>query len=163
MSTVTAALDANRSAVEALKQVAGGCTATWTTPRAPGKWSPAQVVEHIALSLEASADEVAGRPSNFPSLPRIMHPLTRIFMRRVVKTGKFIKAKTNAAMDPATGPATPDSGITRLDAAWHSLEAACRAAPGDTVTSGVFGRVPLADYLIFQQRHTQHHTAQMTW
>ena len=36
-------------------------------PRAPGKWSPSQIIEHVARSLEESANMAAGRPSKFPS------------------------------------------------------------------------------------------------
>jgi len=51
----------------------------------------------------------------------------------------------------------------RLDAAWRTLSAACAAAPSDEVTSMVFGRVRLVDYVRFQEYHTRHHHGQMTW
>jgi hypothetical protein len=41
-----------------------------------------------------------------------------------------------------------------------STEAAMR---GDEIISIVFGRVRLADYVRFQERHTRHHLGQMTW
>ncbi len=163
MTSPADALAATRVAVDDLKRVAAGCSGTWTTARAPGKWSPSRVVEHIALSLESSADEIAGRPSRFPRVPAIVRPLARMFMRRVIRTGRFIKARTNPAMDPPSGPASPGEGQARLDGAFRALDEACRHAADDTVDSRVFGKVDLADYLTFQRHHVIHHTAQMTW
>src|SRR6266566_339156 len=60
MANVNDALAANRDAVLDLVAAAERSAATWTTPRAPGKWSPSQVVEHVARSLEGSAKLFSG-------------------------------------------------------------------------------------------------------
>ena len=52
MADVNDVLAANRAAVLDLVAAAERSAATWTTPRAPGKWSPSQVVEHVAGGLE---------------------------------------------------------------------------------------------------------------
>ena len=63
MADINTALAASKDAIDQL-MVAGERTATaWTAPRAPGKWSPSQIVEHVARSLEESANMAAGRPS----------------------------------------------------------------------------------------------------
>jgi hypothetical protein len=54
MADVNDVLAANRAAVIDVVVAAERSAATWTTPRAPGKWSPSQVVEHVARSLEES-------------------------------------------------------------------------------------------------------------
>ena len=65
MVDINTALAASKDAIDQL-MVAGERTATaWTAPRAPGKWSPSQIVEHVARSLEKSANMAAGRPSNY--------------------------------------------------------------------------------------------------
>ena len=52
MADISTALDASKDAMEQLI-IAGERTKTaWTSPRAPGKWSPSQIVEHVARSLE---------------------------------------------------------------------------------------------------------------
>src|SRR3954471_10773526 len=166
MPAVDDSLAATRSAVDEMIRTASNCSATWSTPRAPGKWSPALVVEHVAISLEASANDIAGRPSRLPKIPALLHPIVRLALfNRVVKTGKFPKAKTNADMVPSTGPATPAEAATRLNAAWKALAAACAdAAPrGDRISSKTFGSVSLSDYVRFQEKHTRHHHKQMTW
>jgi hypothetical protein len=157
-------LAAIRDAVEEMIQTSSASSATWSTPRAPGKWSPSLVVEHVARALEASADDIAGRPSRLPNLPRPLRVLARTMLfDRVVRGRAFPRAKTNPAMNPLTGPATPDEAVARLEEAWRALSAACAAAPSHEVTSTVFGRVRLVDYVRFQECHTRHHHAQMTW
>src|SRR5438093_12211735 len=108
MLALDQSLAETRSAVDEMIRTGNSCTTTWTTPRAPGKWSPSFVVEHVALSLEASADDIAGRPSRLPRIPAPLRFVVRGFLfNRVLKTGNFPKAKTNAGMTPAAGPPTP--------------------------------------------------------
>jgi hypothetical protein len=164
MSGLESAHAANRAAVNELIGAAESAEATWTTPRAPGKWSPSQVVEHVARALEESANVVSGRPSRFPSFPGFLRPVVRtVFFNRVLKTGRFPKARTNKAMDPAAGPLTPADGRVRLLAALAQYERECNALPnGDgTIESKIFGLVSIQDYTRFQELHTRHHLKQM--
>ncbi len=127
MADVDIVLDANRAAVNDLIAAAEKCGSRWTAPRAPGKWSPSQVVEHVALALEESAHVVSGEPSKFPSLPAFVRPLVRgLVFKRVLKKNAFPKAKTNKAMNPASGPATTAEARGRLDGAFAKFERACR-------------------------------------
>ena len=163
MSELDDAMAGTRAAVDEIIHTAATSPATWTRPRAPGKWSPSQVVEHVARALEASADDIAGRPSNLPNLPRPLRFVARSFLfNRVVRGKPFPRARTNRAMDPAAGPATPADGADRLEAAWAALAAACAAAPSAEMTSKTFGPVRLPDYLRFQESHTRHHQKQMS-
>src|SRR5262245_26054608 len=111
MAAIEAALAASRRAVDELIAIGEQTGSTWTTPRAPGKWSPSQIVEHVARSLEESVHVAAGRPSKFPTLPAPVRPIIRMLLfKRVLKNERFPKAKTNKAMNPASGPATPSEG-----------------------------------------------------
>lgn len=161
MLDLNTALEANRSAVEDLADVAERATAHWTTPRSPGKWSPAQVVEHVAMALEENANVVAGRPSKIPTLPALIRPVVRILFNRIVRTGKFPKAKTNAAMTPARGPATPADARPRLRAALATFERECRARAGRPVESLTFGAVAVEDLVRFNELHVRHHIKQI--
>ena len=164
MADVNSALAANRDAIRELIDAAEKAGGTWTVPRAPGKWSPAQVVEHVALALEESANVVAGAPSKFPTLPRFVRPLVRgLFFNRVLQKKAFPKAKTNKAFSPASGPATPAAARARLEAALANFDQACRAqsARGTKVDSSIFGAVSVEDYATFQEIHTRHHRKQM--
>lgn len=164
MADVNAVLAANRAAVNDLIAAAERSGAAWTTPRAPGKWSPSQVVEHVARALEESANVVSGAPSKFPTFPSFLRPLVRgLFFNRVLKKSAFPKAKTNQAFDPASGPATPAEAHGRLETALARFDQECRArvGAGQNVVSTIFGTVSVEDYARFQELHTRHHRTQM--
>ena len=165
MSTVAEALQQNRAAVEEFLSSAAGVARHWTTPRAPKKWSPSQVTEHVARALEQSGYAIAGKPTVFPVFPRFLRPIMRgVFFNKMVKTGNFPGgAKTNKPMDPESGPPTVAEARARLQGALAVLEAASTArGPHDQVVdTTTFGRVSLADYLVFQAHHTRHHRPQL--
>lgn len=62
------ALADHRAAVAALSAASEQSGDRWLAPPSPGKWSPSQVVEHVARALEESGHVAAGRPSKFPSI-----------------------------------------------------------------------------------------------
>ena len=111
MNQLNDALNSNRLAVEAVIAAAETSGPAWAVARAPGKWSPAEILEHLARSMEESANEVAGMPSKFPTLPSLVRPLVRaVFFNRTLRKQAFPKARTNKSMDPAFGPETPAAG-----------------------------------------------------
>ena len=164
MAEIDDALTANRTAVNDLIAAADRSGQVWTTPRAPGKWSPSQVVEHVARSLEESANLVSGAPSKLPRLPFFVRPLARaLLFRRVLRTNAFPKARTNKPMDPDSGPATSAEARTRLEVALARFDRECRASAsaGRPVASAAFGKVSAEDYARFIAVHTRHHCKQM--
>jgi hypothetical protein len=163
MADVNAELEANREAVRDLIAAAERCQGNWTAPRAPGKWSPSEVVEHVAKSLEESSAMISGAPSRLPNLPFFLRPIVRIFFNRMVRTGVIPKGRTAKALQPMNAPATPAEARQRLEAAFAKFDRACRAraATSDTVNSSVFGTVSLRDYVRFSDIHTRHHCKQM--
>jgi peptidoglycan/xylan/chitin deacetylase (PgdA/CDA1 family) len=166
MSDLDSVLAANRAAVDDLLTAAEHTGHMWTTPRAPGKWSPAEVAEHVARSLEEAANVISGRPTKLPTLPRLIRPVAGFMLRRIVRSGKFPKAKTNRAMNPArSGPAlaSPAEARTRLHTALATFEreARARVAAGRPVESTAFGVVSVEDYARFTELHTRHHTKQI--
>lgn len=164
MADVNATLAANREAINHLIAVAEKCGTAWAAPRAPGKWSPSQVVEHVARTLDESANVVSGAPSKFPALPFFLRPVLRGFLfNRVLKKGVFPKAKTNKALDPAGGPATPAEARVRLETALARFDRECRtcADAGGAVASATFGTLRVEEYARFIELHTRHHCKQM--
>ena len=69
MADINSMLAANRQAVDDLIAASERCADVWITPRAPGKWSPSQVVEHVARTFEESANLMSGGPTRLISLP----------------------------------------------------------------------------------------------
>src|SRR5947207_7200342 len=144
MANINTALDESKKAIEQLIIAGERTNIAWTSPRAPGKWSPSQIVEHVARSLDESANMAAGRPSKFPKLPAVVHPIVRgLLFKRVLRKAAFPKAKTNKAMDPASGPATPAQGRIRLETAHEKFAEACRqtASRGERIRTTIFGAV----------------------
>ncbi|MGD2046724.1 MAG: DinB family protein [Gemmatimonadota bacterium] len=164
MPDLDSILAANRTAVDDLIATAEDVPQeAWTTPRAPGKWSPSQIVEHVAMALEEGGNVVSERPTKLPTVPFFLRPLAKLFLKRVLKRGRFPNSKTNKAMDPIAGAPTVEGGKRRLIEGLEAFERDCRAraaAPGDPL-SKAFGRVAVEDYARFVELHTRHHTEQM--
>lgn len=161
MRDVAEALASNRRAVDEFIAAAEGVASTWTTPRAPGKWSPSQVVEHVARTYEEAAKLVAGSPSAFPNVPGLLRPVMRgLFFKRILKKGAFMNAKTFKALDPEQGPPSASEARARVEGAVQAFEKACAVA-GDTVSSAVFGKIALTDYVRFNALHARHHQKQL--
>ena len=163
MADINDVLEANRAAVLDLVAAAERSAATWTTPRAPGKWSSSQVVEHVAGGLDEAANVVSGAPS-IPMPPAFLRPLARLYFNRILKKGVFPKGwKAHKALNPATGPATPAQARVRLEGALARFDQECRrrAASGQHLVSSGFGTVSLEDLVRFSALHTRHHCNQM--
>src|ERR1043166_9791079 len=100
MAQIDTLVEANRAAVNDLIAAARGREGVWMTPRAPGKWSPSQLVEHVARSLEESANEARGLRSKFPRLPFFLRPVARtLLFNRVLRSGVFPRARTSRPFD----------------------------------------------------------------
>ena len=165
MADVNDVLAANRAAVLDLVAAAERSAATWATPRAPGKWSPSQVVEHVAGGLDEAANTFSGAPSSsIPMPPAFLRPLLRLFFYRILKKGAFPKGfKAAKALNPTSGPATPAEARVRLEGALARFDQECRrrVASGQHVVSTGFGTVPVEDLVRWSALHTRHHCKQM--
>jgi hypothetical protein len=164
MTDINAALQASRAAVDQMVDLAAVTGERWSRTPAPGKWSPSQIVEHVARALEESAKLATGGTTRFPKFPALFHPVMRgLFFRRVLKLSGFPKARTNRAMNPSTGPDTPAAGKARLETAHAEFDAACRqlASDGARLRTTIFGPVRVEDYVRFMELHTRHHCRQM--
>ena len=163
MADIDDVLAANRAAVLDLVAAAERSAATWTTPRAPGKWSPSQVVEHIARGLDEAANTLSGAPS-IPMPPALLRLLARPFFYRILKKGTFPNGfKAHKAINPASGPATPAEARARLEGAFARFDQECRrrVVSGQHVVSTGFGTVSVEDLVRFNAIHTRHHCKQM--
>ena len=163
MADVNDVLAANRAAVLDLVAASERSAATWTTPRAPGKWSPSQVVEHVARGLEEGANVVSGAPS-IPMPPAFLRLVARLFFYRILKKDAFPKGfKAYKTLNPASGPATPAEARVRLEGALAKFDQECRkrVASGQHVVSTGFGTVSVEDFVRYSALHTRHHCKQM--
>ena len=163
MADVNDVLAANRAAVLDLVSAAERSATTWTTPCAPGKWSPSQIVEHVARGLEEGANIVSGAPTIPMTIPAFLRPLARLYINRILKKGVFPKGwKAHKAFDPTSGPATPAEARGRLEGAFARFDQECRrrAASGQHVV-GAVGTMSVEDFVRYSALHTRHHCKQM--
>ena len=163
MANLDGELASGRSAVNDMIAAAEHTSGRWTKPRAPGKWSPSQIVEHVARALDESAKTVDGMPTNFPNLPSFLRPVVRgIVFNRVLKNERFPRGRTNRAMNPVSGPPTVTEGRQRLEEAFARFEQSCRAKPeGARIVSTIFGTIPVDGWARFQALHIRHHIKQL--
>jgi hypothetical protein len=166
MSSLESALAENQAAVNAFIARASAVPATaWTRPAGPGKWSPGQVAEHVAISYGISSQVMRGT-STLPAFPRLLRPLIRaLFLPKLLRTGAFPKgAKAPKAFQPPATPADCDAVTGRLKANASQFEKDCRdavARSSPKVDHPVFGALPVEDYLRVSALHTAHHSRQI--
>jgi len=163
MADLETALAAHRQAVEDFLSTARGVpVAQWGQPRAPGKWSPGQVTEHVARAYEMNRRVVNG---SFPGsgAPRLMRPLLRTFLLNpVLKRGKFLPgSKSPRVFRPGALPPQQAPLIGRLQIAVKNFEADASAVTRDFIEHPIFGRLGLADFVRLQEIHTRHHRNQL--
>ncbi len=137
-------------------------TAEWSRPRRPGKWSPAQVAEHVTLAYEANRGVLHGR-APAASAPRLLRPLIRRFgLGPVLRRGRFIPgSKSPKAFQPSASPPPPDVLLVRLRAAMEAFEADATALGTTALDHPFFGRLSLLDFVRLQEIHTEHHRGQL--
>jgi hypothetical protein len=165
MVSIHDAVRNNQEALRSFLEAAGRVPpALWNEPRGPGKWSPAQVANHVALGYEISQGFIDGTRKQ-PSAPRWLRPLLRFMVRAtILRTGKFMKSKTFTALEPPPAAEPLETLRPRLQAAstaFERLAAAEVSAGRPTFEHPVFGRFGVAEYLQFQAYHTRHHQPQL--
>ena len=165
MSDIQAIIRHNQVAVaEFLEALDAVPAADWDRPSAPGKWSPAQVADHVAIVYEVGRKLMEGTARD-PSAPRWLRPLFRLMVRAtILRTGRFPRSRTANAFEPASRPPSRDVLSDRIEAASRAFEE--RAAQqaqggGGTFDHPAFGRFGVSDYVRFQAHHTKHHQAQL--
>jgi hypothetical protein len=165
MASIDEVLTENQRALAEFLAAAGAIDRTrWHEPRAPGKWTPAQMTEHIALTYENGRKSVRGEHVA-RGMPRIIRPLIRRFiLSRILKTGRFPRGRAVGAFVPSDNPPPADVLFGRVRQAAAAYEQTVRdvSASGTTaIDHFVFGRTPLVDYVRVLALHTRHHMAQL--
>lgn len=167
MIDVQTVIAGNRQAVTAFLTAARAVPASrWTEAPTPGKWSPAEITEHVALGYEVSRGILHGSYSGL-TLPQFLRPLIRgFFLRPVLQRGRFGKGTKAPKFLRPTGSYTALEQVTaRLQTAADSFEsyiAVAARAGKTTVNHPVFGRLPITELVQLQTIHTQHHQQQLS-
>jgi hypothetical protein len=167
LSSIDEALRLNRTAVAEYVAVALEIPPwRWTESRRPGKWSPGQITEHVAITYEIArqlVDGTANLPGRKP--PVCLRPLIRLLIRAtVLRTGKFRKSKTPVAYEPSSRPESQEGLCDRLRRASDAFQQKAR----NKVNAGInvlqhpyFGRFGVEEFVRLQAHHVRHHRLQL--
>lgn len=161
-----AAALAHRTALAAYVARAGRLTsARWSAPRAPGKWSPAEVSEHLALSYEVGLAELRGGPALSVRTSFWQRAVLRWFVMPKLLAGGALTRPVKAPMElrhPVAGEQV--ATLARLEqlAATLERELDTAAARGPVrFTHPYFGALDAVQVLGFCAFHARHHEAQV--
>ncbi|HEX7242669.1 MAG TPA: DinB family protein [Longimicrobiaceae bacterium] len=157
----------HRAALRHFSERAGSLDpALWTEPRAEGKWSPAQIAEHLVLGYEALLRELAGEGAMRMPLPLWRSTLLRwVLLPHILYHRTLpLRARSPREMRPSDSPADRGEALRRLaevtERFERALETAYRAGGGG-ITHPYFGRVRPVRGLRFLAVHVEHHTRQL--
>ena len=139
----------------------------WEMPLAEGKWSPAQVAEHLRLTYQAAGGELAGEAGIRIRTSWWLRLLLRLrILPAILRNGRIGDgAMAPHELRPGPGPFARDATLADLRQAAAAAEAGLTARVRDGsagLTHHVFGRLPPAQTLRFLTVHNLHHARQLT-
>lgn len=164
--TLAPLLADHRAAVEEFFHRAAQVTsARWDTPRADGKWSPAQEVKHVALAYDAFTGELDGSGQ----MRLVGTPLKRLLWRAIGLTSVlWLKklprgARAPREIRPPEGPHDQHELLAELRESTEKFEQVFRETwernAAKTVNHPYFGALDLVDSIRMVTVHTRHHAA----
>ena len=138
---------------------------SWNLRKQGGKWSPAQVVEHLRLSYATVRAELCGQ-GGFRIRTKWwqQHLLRMLFLPKILKSGRFPKGvRATSEIRPGSGPFDRQQ---LLDALRHEGEQFMKATDSPfldrgSITHPFLGKIGLADGVRFMTQHLRHHHAQI--
>ena len=139
----------------------------WLVPRGEGKWSPAEVVEHLNMAYDVLLAELeSGRGMQIRTKFWQRMYLRVVYLPRLLRGGpcpEGIRAPRELRQPVANPNQSSAIAGFRERAARLRSSAAKAIADGRKVrlTHPYFGTSPLADSVLFCARHVQHHRKQI--
>jgi hypothetical protein len=141
--------------------------AAWHHPRAEGKWSPAQITDHLIRTYDVLLRELGGGQGMRVRTRLGQRLLLRLtLMPRLLRGARFPKRVTAPReIRPTDAPADQRDGIALFRQRAVEFEAAARRArelsPHARLTHAYFGASSVAHGVLFCARHIEHHRAQL--
>lgn len=135
----------------------------WPQPLAPGGWSPAQHVAHVALAYQALTRELETGEGMRLKGRRWQRWLFRtVFLPRILRRSRIPSgARAPRETRPPDDPGDLSSVIGQLEASVsefeHALSAAWSERPRTRLNHPYFGAVSLERAARFVPVHTRHH------
>jgi DinB family protein len=148
-----------------LGPLAGRPEASWQQAP-PGKWTPAQIVEHLALALELSATTFAARRAKEPMTRRgttLREKIGKVFTFGLGRFPPGLKAPDRTTPPPQVDGRAAEAHFRSALAAWEAVER--DLLPGRRhdlfVKHPRLGDLTLEEWGRFHLVHARHHARQI--
>ena len=161
------AVEEHRAALAAFLDAAEGLREdAWNAPWAPGKWTRAQVAEHLALSYEAAIRELTTGEGMRVRVTGVKLRLLRwIFMPHILFHRSLpMRIVAPREVRPAEVRAPRAAVLRRLRELGVRVEVEMERAieaGGGTLTHPYFGAIPPLKAMRLMAIHIEHHTRQI--
>jgi hypothetical protein len=161
------AVDEHRAALAGFLDAAERVSAeAWTAPWAPGKWTRAQIAEHLALAYEAVLHELATGEAMRPKVPVWQQKLLRWILLPHILFHRTLPVRAAAPREtrPPETTAPRAQTLRRLRDLGERFEREMEAARADNrggLTHPYFGWVAAVKAMRFVAVHIEHHTRQV--
>ena len=165
--TVESAAADHRSEVAAAGEAFGAIPEdAWELPLGDGKWSPAEIAQHLTVLYAPLLSELSGVPCigmRFPAWKRFA--ARKIFLGRILRGDWYpqgIKSPPEARPAPPL-PSRSDAPRRLREAAEAFVQAICAAhsRAGGCITHPYLGKLTAPDALRFFAMHARHHREQL--
>jgi hypothetical protein len=139
----------------------------WAAPMAEGKWSPAQITEHLILAYEVLLRELEGGPGMQLRTRGWQRLLLRFTLVPRILRGDTFPTGARAPRETRPGEVVGEQAdqIARFRADAERFHAAVQEArasnPRQQLTHAYFGASSLEESVLLCARHIQHHHKQL--
>jgi hypothetical protein len=157
----------HQAAADEMAAALGAVTpAQWGRRPRPEAWSPSDIAEHLARTYSQYAGEARGKNSLRVRVRLPLLLLVRAFVKpRLLSGAPFPKAKAPRALQPISGPATPDDGVALFratgTACLRDLTILAERRPYRKLVHPYLGALPLYELVRFATHHVRHHHRQL--
>jgi len=138
----------------------------WSQPWGPGKWTRAQIAEHLALSYEAGIREVTSGEAMTVRVPPFRLKLLRLVLLPHILFHRSIPLRARSPRELRPGEVTTPRPelLRRLRALAERFENEMERAyhsGGGGLTHPYFGKLDAVKGMRFMAIHVEHHTRQI--
>lgn len=161
------AADEHRAALAAFLDVAEGLRDdAWSAPWEPGKWTRAQVAEHLSLTYEAAIREILTGQGVRVRVTGVKQRLLRWVLMPHILFHRSLPMKVVSPREarPAEVTAPRAQVLRRLRELGERYETEMEraiGAGGGALTHPYFGTIPPVKAMRFMAVHIEHHTRQI--
>ncbi len=136
----------------------------WDRPRAEGKWSPAQITDHLIRTYDVILREIGGGGGMKVRTRLWMRLFLRLtYMPRILRGGWFpAGAPAPPEIRPGKTPRGQQDGVALFRQRAKEYETAVQGKPEARLTHAYFGALAPADGVLFCARHIEHHLNQIS-